>query len=229
MENMSQAADWTQTADWTGTAEDRLLEEAIRLAPVEGWTTRTVRLAGQAAGFSDGETELLLPRGAADLAALLARRHDQRALLMLQPIDPQALKVRERIAQALEARLDAAAGDEGATRRCAGFLALPPNLALAARLAWESADVLWRWSGDTATDENHYSKRAILAGVLSAALAVRLSSGRGAALRFVERRLEEVMRFERWKAKASVRPDAWMAGAAAALGRLRYGAKNPSP
>jgi ubiquinone biosynthesis protein COQ9 len=213
----------TQAAEWTQAAEARLLDEAVRLAPAHGWTARMTRLAGHAAGFSDGETELLLPRGPADLAALLSRRHDANALLMLQDVDPQALKVRERIARALEARLDAAGADEAAVRRLAGFLALPPNLALGARLAWESADVLWRWAGDASTDENHYSKRALLAGILSAALAVRLSSGRGAALRFVERRIDDVMGFEAWKAKAPLRPDAWLETAAAALGRMRYG------
>jgi ubiquinone biosynthesis protein COQ9 len=213
----------TKDADWTKAAEDRVLEEAIRLAPPEGWTMRAVRLAGRAAGFSDGETELLLPRGPADLAALLSRRHDARALMMLQATDPTALKVRERIARALEARIDAFGADEAAARRCAGFLALPHNLGLAGRLAWESADVLWRWAGDVATDENHYSKRAILAGVLSGALAVRLSCGRAAALRFVERRVDEVMRFESWKAKTRFRPDQLMENAAAALGRMRYG------
>lgn len=219
----------TEHADWTEAAEARLLDEAIRLAPSEGWTGRTVRLAGRAAGFSDGETELLLPQGPADLAALLSRRHDARALVILQDVDPAALKVRDRIARAVEARLDAAAADEGASRRCAGFLALPRNLPLAGRLAWESADGLWRWAGDAATDENHYSKRAILAGVLSGALAVRLSSGRGAALRFAQRRIDDVMRFETWKAKAGVRPEQLLHSAAATLGRMRYGRRRPTP
>jgi ubiquinone biosynthesis protein COQ9 len=219
----------TEAADWTQAAEGRLLEQAIRLAPTHGWTARMTRLAGRAAGFSDGETELLLPRGPSDLAALLSRRHDANAQLMLKDLDPQALKVRERIARALEARLDAAGADEAAARRLAGFLALPPNLALAARLAWESADGLWRWAGDVATDENHYSKRAILAGVLSAALAVRLSSGRGAAVRFVERRIDDVMAFEAWKAKSPLRPEAFLENAAAALGRMRYGRRESGP
>ena len=214
-------------ANWTQAAEERLLEQALRLAPLEGWTARMARLAGRAAGFADGETELLLPRGPADLAALLSRRHDARALMILQGTEPQALKVRERIASALEARLDAAGADEAALRRCAGFLALPPNLPIAGRLAWESADALWRWAGDTSVDENHYSKRAIMAGVLSGALAVRLSSGRGAALRFAERRIDDVMRFEKWKAKAPLRPESWMASAAATLGRMRYGRRAP--
>jgi ubiquinone biosynthesis protein COQ9 len=212
--------------DWTEAAEARLLEAAIRLAPQEGWTARMVRLAGQAAGYSEGETELLAPQGPADLAALFSRRHDARARLMLKDVDPQTLKVRERIARVLEARIDAAGADEAAARRCAGFLALPPNLPLAGRLAWESADAMWRWAGDTATDENYYSKRAILAGILTGALAVRLSAGRGAALRFMDRRLEEVMRFERWKAATPLKPEAFMTSAAAMLGRLRYGRRH---
>jgi ubiquinone biosynthesis protein COQ9 len=219
----------TEPDAWTKEAEDALLEQAIRLAPIEGWTSRMARLAGQAAGFSEGDTELLLPRGPQDLAALLSRRHDARALLILRGVDPQVLKIRERIAQAVEARLDAAADDEAATRRLAGFLALPPNLALGARLAWESADGLWRWAGDTSTDENHYSKRAILAGVLGGALAVRLSSGRGSALRFAARRIDDVMRFETWKAKARPKPSEMLHSAAAALGRLRYGRKPGEP
>jgi ubiquinone biosynthesis protein COQ9 len=210
---------------WTREAEDALLEQAIRLAPLEGWTSRVARLAGRAAGFSEGETELLLPRGPQDLAALLSRRHDARALAILEPLDPETLKIRERIAQAVEARLDAAAADEAATRRWAGFLALPPNAALGARLAWESAVALWRWAGDTSTDENHYSKRIILAGVLTSALAVRLSSGRGSALRFSARRIDEVMRFEAWKATTRLRPTDMLHSAAAALGRMRYGRK----
>ncbi|MDB5448380.1 MAG: hypothetical protein JWQ97_3697 [Phenylobacterium sp.] len=215
----------TDADAWTRDAEAALLEQAIRLAPLEGWTWRMARLAGRAAGFSEGETELLLPRGPADLAALLARRHDARALMILQGLDPLDLKIRERIARAVEARLDAAANDEAAVRRWAGFLTLPQNAPLGVGLAWESADVLWRWGGDVATDENHYSKRAILAGVLSGALAIRLSSGRGAALRFTERRIDEVMRFERWKATTRLRPGDALHAAAAALGRMRYGRK----
>jgi ubiquinone biosynthesis protein COQ9 len=216
-------------ADWTRAAEEQVLEQAIRLAPAEGWTARMTRLAGRAAGFSEGETELLLPRGPSDLAALLSRRHDARALVMLRPIDPAALKIRERIANAAEARLDAAAADEAAMRRCAGFLALPPNLPLAGRLAWESADELWRWAGDAATDENHYSKRALLAGILTGALAVRLGAGRGAALAFVGRRIDDVMRFEKWKATTPLKPEAMLDGLGAFLGRMRYGARARSP
>ena len=57
------------------------LDAALTIAPIEeGWTSRMATMAGKACGLSAGETELLLPQGPADLAALLSRRHDARAL-----------------------------------------------------------------------------------------------------------------------------------------------------
>jgi ubiquinone biosynthesis protein COQ9 len=215
--------------DWAEEAEQRLLEAAIPIVAREGWTWRTVRHAGKALGFSEGETELLAPHGPADLAALFSRRHDARAAVLLKDVDPEGLKVRERIRAALEARLDAAAADEPATRRWAGWLTLPQNLGLAGRLAWESADVMWRWAGDAATDENHYSKRAILGGVLASALAVRMASGRADSMAFVDRQIQHVMDFEKWKATTSFRPSRWFESLAAAMGRARYGKPQPAP
>lgn len=215
--------------DWAAEAEQKLLEEMLKAAAHEGWTWRAVRRAGAALGFSDGETELLVPRGPADLAALMARRHDARALAILADTDPAALKIRARIRAAVEARLDAAAADEPATRRWVGWLALPQNLALGGRLAWESADVLWRWAGDTATDENHYSKRAILGGILTGALAMRMRHNRADALAFVDRQIQHVMDFEKWKATTSFRPETWLSGMAQALGKMRYGKAGPAP
>jgi ubiquinone biosynthesis protein COQ9 len=220
---MAKPAPKPSAADWAETTEQQVLDAALKIAPQEGWTSRLATMAGQTCGLSAGETELLLPQGPADLAALLSRRHDAQALAALKDVDPNALKIRERIARALEARLAVTADDENAVRRWTGFLALPSHLGLGARLAWESADVLWRWAGDTATDENHYSKRALLAGILTGALAIRLSSGPQAALAFTDRRIANVMAFETWKRTTRLKPSKIMDEVAGALGRLRYG------
>jgi len=212
-----------QDSDWAATTEQRLLDVALGLAPIHGWTHRTVGLAGKALGLSAGETGLLIPHGPADLAALLSRRHDDRALASLGEVHASNLKIRERIRRAVEARLDAAAVDEPALRRWSGYLAMPQNLTLAARLAWDSADVLWRWAGDTATDENHYTKRFLLAGILTGAGAIRASAGRKAAMEFVDRRIDNVMAFEKWKATTTFRPSEALARFAEGLGRARYG------
>ena len=207
--------------DWAADAEARVLAEALKLAPELGWTWAMTKAAGAAAGFSLGETELLLPGGPRDLAALQSRAGDATAMAALAGVDPKSLKIRERIRRGAMARTDAAMATEAATRRWAGFLALPGNAALGLRLVWESADVIWCWAGDTATDENHYSKRALLAGILMATLLVRLSQGQAAAEATLDRRIEAVMAFERFKGRVGrLKLGSWAAGAA---GRLRYG------
>lgn len=211
----------SQTSDnWAAAAEARVLDAALPLAGDQGWSAAILRRSAQAAGLSPGDAELLLPNGPRDLAALYARRLDQAMLDALAGLDPRSLKIRDRITRAVQARQDAAAQHETASLRWAGFLALPTNLPLGLRLQWNSADAIWRWAGDTSTDENHYSKRAILSAILGSALMVRLSSGKTAGDAYVHRRVDDVMRFEKWKARLP-RAD-FAAQAAGMLGKLRY-------
>ena len=209
------------TPDWAERTEQLVLDAALRIVDSIGFNESLVVQAAQDCGLSRGDAELLMPHGARDLAALLSRRHDALALHALSTFDLGSLKVRQRIFAGVEARLEVAAADEGAVRRWATYLAWPTRFPLALRLVWDSADQIWRWAGDTATDENHYSKRAILAGILISALAVRLAQGRTAAEDFVMARIDNVMAFEKWKA-GQARPSKLFAEVAAALARLRY-------
>jgi len=206
--------------DWADQAEQRLLDAAIPLAPSIGFSPTLLKAAGAACDLGEGDVGLLLPNGPPDLVALLSRRHDAVALKTLAELNAAELKIREKIAQGVSARLEAAALDHEASKRAVGFLSLPQNLTLAARLTWESADHIWRWAGDTATDENHYSKRAILSGILVPALTMRLFDGREAAEAFVAARIENVMAFEKWKAGKD--PHAPFKAAAEALAKMRY-------
>jgi ubiquinone biosynthesis protein COQ9 len=206
--------------DWAEQAEDRVLDAALRIAPDTGWNSRLVARAAREAGLSPGEAELLLPNGPRDLAALAARRHLQRTFRRLDGFDPQSLKIRDRIRLAVGAKVEATIEDGPALRSQAGFYLTPRNAPLAIRLFWESADALWRWAGDTATDENHYSKRAILSVILATTIAVRMNSGEEAAREHLAARIDSVMAFEKWKAQ--LKPVAFARDLVAALGRLRY-------
>lgn len=218
---MTDKASKTDDADWANETEARLLTAALGRVETFGWTGRLIAAAAHDVDLSPAEAELLLPEGARDLAALLARRHDEAAIASLAAIDPTSLKIRERIRVGVLARLEAAMAEAPATRRWMGFLALPTHAALGLRLLWRSADELWRWAGDTATDENHYTKRALLAEILLSGLAIRLTAGAEAAAAHVDRRIAGVMAFERWK--AGIRPGDLAARLAAAVGRVRYG------
>ena len=207
---------------WADAAEASVLA-ATRTLVAGGarWNAALVPRAAALAGLSAADGELLLPQGARDLAALLWQDHDAAALRTLASFDPAAMKVRERIRSGVVARLDAAMADRAAVEAASRFIARPSHARLAAELGWGTADRLWRWAGDTATDANHYSKRALLWGVMASTLAVRLSRGEAASLRHLDARLAGVMRIETWKARLPPVMDG-LTVLAAQLGRLRY-------
>ena len=103
---------------------------------------------------------------------------------------------------------------------------MPQNARSALKASWHSADVMWRLAGDTATDYNHYTKRAILGSIYAATLAVFVndeSEGKAETRAFLDRRIDGVMRFE--KAKAQMFGQRGHFDVARFLGRLRYPAR----
>ncbi len=203
----------------------RLLDAALELAPTLGWNSATVRAAAKAAGLTPGEAELAAPRGAPDLIDALADRADEAMCARLSRADLGALKVRQRVALGIRARLEALAPDRAAERRAIAHTVLAGDLAGAARRNWRTADRLWRALGDPSTDENYYSKRALLAGVLAATLTFWLadeSEDNHRTWAFLDARIGDVMRLE--GVKARLKPiGLYGAGLAGALAKLRYG------
>ena len=208
--------------DWAQAAEARMLAAACQTAAegVRGGAAVADR-AANAAGLSPADAQLLLAQGPRDLAALLWRRHDAEAQAVLAKLDPAELKIRERIRTAVLARIDAAMADRPAVQAASLFLARPDNAGLALTLGWTTADGLWRWAGDTSTDGNHYSKRALLCTILASTMLVRLTRDEDAAARHLDDRIAQVMGFETWKAKLPPLQDG-LTVLAANLGRLRY-------
>jgi ubiquinone biosynthesis protein COQ9 len=78
--------------------------------------------------------------------------------------------------------------------------------ALATRLLYRTVDAMWYAAGDTSTDYNFYSKRALLAGVYAATLLCWLndnSDGFSATWAFLDRRIAEVLRAPKAMARAN--------------------------
>ena len=149
---------------------------------------------------------------------------DKAMLAAFPPERIAALKVRERIRDLILFRLEAVAPQREALRRALAILAAPRHAPEGARLAWRSADRIWRLAGDTATDSNHYSKRALLIGVYGSTTLIFLddqSEGFAETRAFLDRRIGDVMRFEtakaRWRSSSRYRPSL-----SRFLGRLRY-------
>ncbi len=211
-----------------------LAELALVLAPeiagaaaFDGWSEAAVAAAAATHGISADTARLVFPGGAMDMIAAWIARIDADMIEALPAERVGNLPIRERIRALVQFRLDALAGREEALRRALAVMAMPQNFARAARLAWHSADAMWRLAGDTATDYNHYTKRATLGALYTATLLVLVddtSEDKAETRAFLSRRIDGVMRFEKAKARL-LRSDEDSFSVMRLLGRLRYSAR----
>lgn len=218
----------------TDLAEMTLDELRITLAPAiadaaifDGWSDDAIVAAAEQMGADVDVARLAFPGGAMDMIAAWIEAVDQRMAEDLSAQSLAAMPVRERIRALVQYRLDAIDGQEEALKRATAIMAMPQNMAEAAKRSWKSADLMWRLAGDTATDYNHYTKRTILAGIYAATLAVFAddsSEGKQATREFLARRIDGVMAFEKAKAKW-LNPDRESFSVTRFLGRLRYPAR----
>lgn len=190
------------------TALERLVEAAGPHVAFDGWSETTLKAAAADAGVAPGLVAGLLPRGAVDLAAAAHRLGDRRVVAALAAEDLAALRFRERITRAVRLRLELAGGRE-TVRRAAALFALPQHAAEGAALIWGTADAIWTALGDESRDLNWYSKRASLSAVYSATLLYWLGDGSPGAedsWAFLDRRIADVMAFEKTKASFQASP-----------------------
>jgi ubiquinone biosynthesis protein COQ9 len=209
---------------------ESLLDAALGHVAFDGWSDVCFRAAVADADVAPDLARVICPRGALDLAVAYHQRGDAAMVARLESTELAGLRYRDRIARAVHLRLETA--DREVVRRGAALFALPMNAPTGAGLIWGTADAIWRALGDTSDDINWYSKRVTLSGVYSATLLFWLgdeSEGQPATWDFLDRRIEDVMRFE--KAKAQVRENELlsklMAGPMQILAKVRAPASAP--
>ncbi len=193
--------------DNSGTLAEKLLEAALIHVPFDGWSQATLAAAVTDTGIDPVLARALYPRGGIDLALAYHRQGDAQMLAALAERAGDGIRLRDRVALAVRLRLEAA--DPELVRRGTTLFALPPYAPDGMRAVWNTADAIWNALGDTSEDGNWYSKRVILSGVYSATLLYWLgdsSPGHAATWAFLDRRIDEVMQFEKVKAKVQQDP-----------------------
>lgn len=213
-------------------ARDRILEAALPHVPFDGWSTRTLAAAAHETGSEPGLVRLAFPRGPIDLLLRLHRNLDREMSRRISE-EPVVGGVTDRITAAVRLRIDLGEPHREAIRRGAAFLALPLNAGDGARALFRTADAIWTALGDPSRDYNWYTKRMTLAGVYGSTALRWLgdgSKGSGATWRFLDRRIGDVMRIERAKARFRKNPltRCLLAGPRFALRRCRAPDSTPA-
>lgn len=196
-------------------------------AAFDGWTQKAVDSAAAQTGIDPAQARLAFPKQPAQMVDAYIQGVDAALQAHFTPERIEAMKIRDRIRALVWFRLELMASAREAVRTGLSILAMPLNVPLALAAGWRSADLMWRLAGDTATDYNHYTKRLILSGVYGSTLLVWLDDQSEDWMEtgaFLDRRLADVMRFEKWKANWKGN-DLHRPSLTRFLGRLRYPAR----
>ena len=175
---------------------DRLLEAALVHVPFDGWSRRSLFAGARDLGIEPGLVRRLFPRGGDDLLAQLERWADRAMLARIDMGKLHAMRIRERIATLVRARLEALTPHREAMRRAVAARLLPSNAIAGCASLWRTVDLMWSVAGDKAQDYNYYTKRSLLAAVWTSTFLFWLedrSEGSRDSWAFLDRRIADVM------------------------------------
>ena len=193
----------------------RLLAAALEEVPFEGWSRRALTRGAISLGQPAIDADRLFPGGATEAIEFWSAEADQAVLDAFETASPAPLRIRDKVAFGVRARLEPLYPHREAVRRALSIMALPQNAAQGATLLYRTVDTIWHGAGDASTDWNFYSKRALLAGVYSTTLMHWLDDASDDCVEswaFLDRRIENVMGLPRVigqmqnRLKAGLRP-----------------------
>jgi len=145
---------------------NRWLDAFLPKVAESGWTNVNAKQAAREAEITPGEQALAAPNGVTDLINHFFEGAIDQMLATLATRDLTALRTHERVAAGVRAWLDALTDHKEAVRKAAGRGLVPWGAGAAAKQVWSISDAIWEAAGDTATDYNRQTKRALLSAAM---------------------------------------------------------------
>ncbi len=176
--------------------------EALLLATLpqvtfDGWTQRAIDAGADEAGLDRAVALNAFPGGPVEMLEYFGQWADAQMLAQLEKQKLSEMRVRDRVATAVQTRLGIIEPHREAVRRGLSLLAVPPYAPVALKMLYRTVDAIWYAAGDNSTDYNFYTKRMLLAGVYSSTLLYWLNDGSedyAESWAFLDRRISEVLK-----------------------------------
>lgn len=184
--------------------KDRILEAALVHAAFDGWTRRTLSHAARDEGLDSATALRLFPQGGDSLLAWLDDWADRKMLEAVPADELARLPIRRRISALVRARLEVLTPHREAVRRAVLAHGMPQNVYESGKALWRTVDRIWQAAAlppGADSGFSYYSRRATLASVVLATSLYWLedqSEDNRDTWAFLERRIEDVMRFGRF-------------------------------
>jgi len=183
--------------DETLKIQDEILEAALPNVVFDGWSWEMMCASAVEAGHSENVARGVFPEKMVGVMDHFADWADRQMLMALQDINPEDLRIRDRIRVAVLARFEVLNSYKDAVDQSLHFWIWPTRKLRAAKITWRTADVIWNWAGDDARDYNRYTKRGLLSGVIASTTIAWLndaSTNMDKTKSFLDRRIENVMK-----------------------------------
>lgn len=172
----------------------QIIKRALIHVPFEGWSQSVLEQAAAEEGLESSYGWRLFPSGAIEAISFWSHLLDQEMLQALPPAD--TLRIRDKVTLAVKTRLTLLISHREAARKTLSFLSFPPHIGKASHLLYKTVNEIWYYAGDTSTDYNFYTKRALLAWVYSSTFLYWLkdqSDDFENTWNFLDRRIGEVL------------------------------------
>lgn len=175
---------------------DRILNAMLGQVPAQGFNWDTVKAGAAAAGYQDTMPEAVFPGGLNDVVAHFSDVADRQMLARLKQLKSEDMRVRDRVNTALQVRFEELEPHKAIVKAALVYWSAPTRVLQGQRVLWRTADRIWEWAGDTATDYNRQTKRVLLCSILLSASIVWVddqSHDHKITRQFIDRRIQNVM------------------------------------
>jgi ubiquinone biosynthesis protein COQ9 len=177
--------------------QDKIILAALEDVAFDGWKWPVIEAAAVKAGYGEDMAMAVFPEKLSAILACFSELSDRQMLSALEDTNPDDLRVRDRIKTAVLARLGTLEPHKEAVRAASVYWLVPTRKVQAAKQVWKTADIMWNWAGDEAQDYNHYTKRILLSGVITATTMTWLndtSENHQNTKEFLDRRISNVLK-----------------------------------
>lgn len=196
--------------------KDAIVLAAAPHVAFDGWGDEALAQGAVDAGLDAKTAKRLFPNGAIDAIEHFAGLADRKMIEAMEQADLDAMRVRERVAFGVRARLEFLSPYREAVRHGLGLLMLPTHALLMARITHTTVDHIWYMAGDRSADFNYYTKRGLLGTVYASTVLFWLgddSEGFADTWDFLARRIEDVLKIPPMKAKLEQAVEGFLKGA----------------
>lgn len=183
-------------------ARDNFFSQLSYLISTAQWNKNLYKEIEKKCNFPQNYHYILFPGGGSQIIEEFESWQDQKMLELLLTED-QNLKIREKIAKALEIRIMGIVPKATILEQNALFL-IPGNILSGAKCYSKTCDLIWRYAGDKSEDFNYYTKRGLLLGVYTSSRLFYLSDNSKDFIKtkeFIATSLEKIINIAKIKDK----------------------------